>query len=226
MGPGHQLLRLAGLHRPRRWGADPAPLHGKVALTFDDGPHATVTPQILATLRAHNVPATFLMVGRKVDDPSLWNIADDIATDPLFDIGNHTWDHTDLALAAEAQVHWEVDDTTEAIESFGVTPAFFRFPFGDSTCRTSDIVREDHGPTGATPRAAPAPGPSTGASHRDSSPTCGGSSSTRLRPSTAGWCCSTIPTSTRRATSRTSSSTSSMPAIPSRASTTPMRSHA
>ncbi|MBW1881305.1 MAG: polysaccharide deacetylase family protein, partial [Deltaproteobacteria bacterium] len=121
------------------------PLHGKVALTFDDGPPATVTPQILATLRAHNVPATFLMVGRKVDDPSLWNIADDIATDPLFDIGNHTWDHTDLALAAEAQVHWEVDDTTEAIEAFGVTPAFFRFPFGDSTCRTSDIVREDHG---------------------------------------------------------------------------------
>src|SRR5438094_916479 len=39
------------------------PLKGTVALTFDDGPNPTYTPQILAILKKYNVKATFFMVG-------------------------------------------------------------------------------------------------------------------------------------------------------------------
>ena len=34
-----------------------------IALTFDDGPTATFTPQVLAALAQQQVPATFFMIG-------------------------------------------------------------------------------------------------------------------------------------------------------------------
>ena len=35
----------------------------KIALTFDDGPHPRLTPEILAVLKKYDVPATFFLVG-------------------------------------------------------------------------------------------------------------------------------------------------------------------
>lgn len=40
--------------------------HPGTALTFDDGPHPEGTPQILEILAAHNVRATFFVVGEQV----------------------------------------------------------------------------------------------------------------------------------------------------------------
>src|SRR5699024_12456887 len=37
-----------------------------VALTFDDGPHATVTTRILNTLSEHHAKATFFILGNQV----------------------------------------------------------------------------------------------------------------------------------------------------------------
>ena len=37
-----------------------------VAITFDDGPDPAFTPKILATLRRHNIRATFFLVGERV----------------------------------------------------------------------------------------------------------------------------------------------------------------
>src|SRR3954451_11013369 len=39
---------------------------GYVRLTFDDGPNRTATPDILDTLAAHGVTATFFVVGQMV----------------------------------------------------------------------------------------------------------------------------------------------------------------
>ncbi|MEN9992065.1 MAG: hypothetical protein RLZZ224_1767, partial [Verrucomicrobiota bacterium] len=38
-----------------------------VALTFDDGPHASNTPRLLNILRSRNVKATFYVIGKNVD---------------------------------------------------------------------------------------------------------------------------------------------------------------
>src|SRR5581483_1712189 len=38
----------------------------RVHLTFDDGPHPTLTPQLLAILKKNGVHATFFMIGQNV----------------------------------------------------------------------------------------------------------------------------------------------------------------
>jgi peptidoglycan/xylan/chitin deacetylase (PgdA/CDA1 family) len=53
---------VAGLLSLRRRLPDP----GTVALTFDDGPHAQGTAQVLSLLARHEVKATFFLVGEQV----------------------------------------------------------------------------------------------------------------------------------------------------------------
>lgn len=67
-----------------------------VALTFDDGPDATWTPQILSILEREHVPATFFVIGSRVVQ------APDLVRRELgdgFEIGSDTFTRTDLALA-------------------------------------------------------------------------------------------------------------------------------
>src|SRR3990167_11229763 len=42
-------------------------LPGTVALTFDDGPNPTFTPQILAILKKYDIKATFFVVGMNAE---------------------------------------------------------------------------------------------------------------------------------------------------------------
>ena len=65
-----------------------------VALTFDDGPDPTWTPQILAVLAKYHVPATFFVVGSSVArDPDLVRQIRAQGSE----IGIHTFTHPDLA---------------------------------------------------------------------------------------------------------------------------------
>src|SRR3954447_14901118 len=43
-----------------------SPFAGCVALTFDDGPDPTLTPQVLAVLEQAHVPATLYVLGQRV----------------------------------------------------------------------------------------------------------------------------------------------------------------
>ncbi|MCB9670095.1 MAG: polysaccharide deacetylase family protein [Alphaproteobacteria bacterium] len=130
----------------RRWDcagldpADPAPLGGRVALTFDDGPHGVVTPQVLQVLRDENVPATFFMLGVQLEDPTIWPLVEEMVADPLFTIANHSWSHpsmTNLSAAAQAD---EIDDTLDLLETFAPVD-LFRFPYGLSDCGLVDGIR-------------------------------------------------------------------------------------
>ncbi|MFG2623250.1 bifunctional polysaccharide deacetylase/glycosyltransferase family 2 protein [Streptomyces sp. NPDC048507] len=69
---------------------------GTVALTFDDGPDPTWTPQILRVLAEKRVPATFFVVGRQVaEHPELVRAQ----TAAGHEVGLHTFTHADLATA-------------------------------------------------------------------------------------------------------------------------------
>ena len=125
--------------------ADPAPLGGRVALTFDDGPHPTHTPAILDVLRAHDVPATFFVLGDMVSQPDAWPILEDIRDDPRFEVGNHSWSHPDIADLSYPVALEEIDATTALLETFDVDVRFFRFPYGSSTCATHDLVVDELG---------------------------------------------------------------------------------
>lgn len=131
----------------RRWDcagldpADPAPLGGRVALTFDDGPHPTVTPAVLEALRAEDVPATFFLLGIELEDPARWPLVEEMVDDPLFTIANHSWSHPALTSLSETAMYEEIDDTTALLETFAPID-FFRFPYGLSDCSAVDGVRD------------------------------------------------------------------------------------
>lgn len=122
--------------------ADPAPLGGWVALTFDDGPSPDITPQVIEVLGRHEVPATFFYVGSMAADPEVDDLIADVAADPLFDIANHTWSHEDLVYRTASFARDEMEATNEILAEYGVVPKFFRFPYGDATCDAVDFARD------------------------------------------------------------------------------------
>jgi peptidoglycan/xylan/chitin deacetylase (PgdA/CDA1 family) len=101
---------------------------GYVRLTFDDGPNRTATPEILDTLAAHGVTATFFVVGQMA------------AAHPAIvrresreghTIGNHSWDHPNLTKLNQAQVESELQRTNDVIQqATGTAPTQWRPPYG------------------------------------------------------------------------------------------------
>lgn len=65
-----------------------------VALTFDDGPHGTLTPKMLDILRNNNVKGTFFMQGCNVTaHPQVVRRM----VNEGHEVGNHTWNHAYLS---------------------------------------------------------------------------------------------------------------------------------
>ncbi|OPX44088.1 bifunctional xylanase/deacetylase precursor [Ruminiclostridium hungatei] len=98
-----------------------------VALTFDDGPDVTLTPLVLDKLDKYKVPATFMMIGQKLND----------STAPVVrriinmgcEIGNHSWGYSSMSGMQAAEIKKSVSDTNAAILKYsGTTPKFFRAP--------------------------------------------------------------------------------------------------
>lgn len=63
-----------------------------IAITFDDGPHETLTPKLLDILEENGVVATFFMLGQNAEKyPDIVKRA----YDEGHEIGTHSWDHRD-----------------------------------------------------------------------------------------------------------------------------------
>jgi peptidoglycan/xylan/chitin deacetylase (PgdA/CDA1 family) len=108
---------------------------GYVAFTFDDGPD-TYTAQVMQTLLALNIKATFFILGNKVGaNPQM--IADEAANG--FSVQNHTWDHaswtgasTGTAPLTDQQITDELTQVSQAIVAAGAPqPTLYRPPYGD-----------------------------------------------------------------------------------------------
>ncbi|MDO8847021.1 MAG: polysaccharide deacetylase family protein [Coriobacteriia bacterium] len=106
----------------------PEPGANVVALTFDDGPWPGQTEQVLAILQERNVPATFFMLGMRVER------APDLARSVVNAghlVGNHTYWHVDLSGVQPDVAQWEIEATSQLIlETTGVRPAWIRAPGG------------------------------------------------------------------------------------------------
>ena len=106
---------------------------GVVYLTFDDGPHAEYTPQVLDVLARHGARATFFVVGRLAR--AYPDIIERIAAEG-HTVANHTWNHEDLATLTRP----EFDETvgrTEAILGDLATPCL-RPPYGSIGAHTRE----------------------------------------------------------------------------------------
>lgn len=99
-----------------------------VALTFDDGPDATLTPRILDTLKAKKVKATFFQMGRNIagNEAILRRAIAEGHT-----LGTHSWDHPQLPLLTEGDINWQITNTKAVSQqASGVQPTLMRPPYG------------------------------------------------------------------------------------------------
>ena len=99
-----------------------------LALTFDDGPHPTKTPQILDVLEKYGVKATFFMIGENV---RLYPEVARKVAESGHEIGNHTYDHRSLYNMNDDEIKEQVRSCKEEIYSVtGKTAKLFRPPEG------------------------------------------------------------------------------------------------
>lgn len=99
-----------------------------MVLTFDDGPDPRYTPDILRTLREHDVRAMFFVCGEMaVDNKDL--LAE--MTEDGHVVGNHTWSHPLLTRLSRSEIRSQMVRTSEVVEdACGEPPVWFRAPYG------------------------------------------------------------------------------------------------
>lgn len=125
-----QAAATAPLHA--LWPGDYGPESARrpmIALTFDDGPYPLHTSVLLATLKEHQVKATFFLVGRRIQEfPELARrVADD-----GHELANHTFSHRREGELGEGELEQELLKTEDAMaEVCGVRTHLFR-PAGGS----------------------------------------------------------------------------------------------
>lgn len=110
-----------------------------VALTFDDGPHASSTEKVLAILKEEHVPGTFFLIGENVAQYP--DLARKIVADGHV-IAIHTYDHPkNLPWMTPEHRNWELTATQAVIESAtGVHTSLFRPPYGIMTPQLKTIL--------------------------------------------------------------------------------------
>lgn len=99
-----------------------------VALTFDDGPDPVHTPALLDLLLAHDIKATFFMIGEKVAQQQ--DIVRRIAAEG-HSLGGHTWRHREIVGLSDADLKQELATCRAIIRDVsGVDTEMFRPPRG------------------------------------------------------------------------------------------------
>jgi len=114
-----------------------APAPGLVALTFDDGPDAEHTGQILAILDRYQIPATFFVIGEKAErHPEL---VAQMRANGRHLVVSHTWSHPNFHELAEEVQRDEIDKGIAALP-VGLSPRLFRYPYGNASCPSNEYL--------------------------------------------------------------------------------------
>jgi len=99
-----------------------------IALTFDDGPNTTITPQVLDILAMYDAKATFFLEGRFINDTT----ADVIRRMDSMgcEVCNHAKTHPYMNTLTSEEIVEQVSYTDSCITAItGKTPKFFRPPY-------------------------------------------------------------------------------------------------
>ncbi|KGM45362.1 polysaccharide deacetylase family protein [Neobacillus niacini] len=110
-----------------------------VAITFDDGPNAVYTPQVLEIFSKAKGKATFFMIGEQMRSHP--EIVKEVAA-AGHEVGNHTFTHPKLSQLNKAECLAEIEQTEKLIEELTAQkPVIFRPPFLDYNHETLTILQ-------------------------------------------------------------------------------------
>ena len=114
-----------------------------IAMTFDDGPHASLTPRLLDLLAARHLKATFFVIGQNAAEyPDIVRRA----AREGHEIANHSWSHPNLGKMSDDGVRRELQKTDEAITSaIGKHPTLMRPPYGSITAHQKKWIHDEFG---------------------------------------------------------------------------------
>ena len=102
--------------------------HPKIALTFDDGPHAVYTPKLLDGLKKRGIHATFFLIGKNIEGNE--ELVKRIQEEGHL-IGSHTYNHVQLNKLSESKARDEVlKGCNKIYETTGTYSSFVRPPYG------------------------------------------------------------------------------------------------
>ena len=114
-----------------------------VALTFDDGPNATLTPKLLDLLAARHLKATFFVVGQNAEEYP--EILKRIVREG-HEVASHSWSHPNLGKMSDEGVRRELQRTDDAIvAAIGKRPTLMRPPYGSITANQKRWIHEEFG---------------------------------------------------------------------------------
>jgi peptidoglycan/xylan/chitin deacetylase (PgdA/CDA1 family) len=114
-----------------------------IALTFDDGPNATLTPKLLDLLAARQLKATFFVVGQNAAEyPEILKRA----VREGHEIASHSWSHPNLGKMSDEGVRRELQKTDDAIvAAIGKRPTLMRPPYGSITATQKRWIYDEFG---------------------------------------------------------------------------------
>lgn len=111
-----------------------------VALTFDDGPDAKLTPKLLKILKRNHVHATFFEVGNSV---SRYPQISRAVLKGGNELGNHSWNHPDFNRIGTAKTVKQVIRTNQALyRATGQLPEYVRPPYGNITAAEGRAIEQ------------------------------------------------------------------------------------
>jgi peptidoglycan/xylan/chitin deacetylase (PgdA/CDA1 family) len=114
-----------------------------IAMTFDDGPHATNTPKLLEMAAERHIKLTFFVLGEcVVQNPDV--LRREVAEG--HEIGNHSWSHPNLARLSDEGLRTQLQRTEDMIgKTAGVKPKLMRPPYGELTKRQRILANHEFG---------------------------------------------------------------------------------
>lgn len=114
-----------------------------IAMTFDDGPSAALTPKLLDILAAHHIKVTFFVLGEMVaEHPEILARA----AREGHEIASHSWSHPNFAKMSQENIRSQLQRTDDQIKSAtGKRPTLFRPPYGSITEREKRWIHDEFG---------------------------------------------------------------------------------
>ncbi len=114
-----------------------------VAMTFDDGPHPSLTPKLLDILKARNIKCTFFVVG---SNAAVYpNIIRRMIAEG-HEVANHTYTHCSLTTRSDDQIRSELQRSEQAMmTAANYRPHLIRPPYGAINARLKQFMFSEFG---------------------------------------------------------------------------------